>query len=528
MISFQPNCTFPITAPSGFIRSPNIRSTIDIVWTCVSVIILSTWSVLHLTVPPDLKPQSTLQKTLKKLYILRRKLSWMAIMLAFPEYLVSLSTANLFTSWVNTPGLKELAEDDEVPWSLTHTVLANLGGVAIRFSDASKRELPERRSQQPLTTDDMIAPERPKSVQSESKQNPQPMLSNQGPQPGKEGAQTSTSNKGDSSKGSNPSTQLGSGGMPKFIQDFRKSQERYLKALGEVPWAPCKLHIALAETARRTTHWPSQDKDLAALHGNVWILDSKQLALARRCGIIQKLPFLTIEEINDKSKSDGLVRSLAVVQVLWLAVQLMIRRIANVPFTALEISTVAFAACAFIIYLAEWPKPKDVGVPIYLDTHTIVSPSDFLLIAQAAPTVFLQARHYYTPSSAIHRVVEGKFQQKHVEWMIVFTTILSIALFGGIHLFAWNLDFPTNIEQLLWRAAALTVAIAPTVSALLVLLESVVRNRTDQISKWSVIFLAPAYLSARLYIIVESFRSLYFLPPGAFISTWAANAPHVG
>ena len=40
MINFAPNCTFPMTKPTGFIRSPNIRSTTDIIWGCISVIVL--------------------------------------------------------------------------------------------------------------------------------------------------------------------------------------------------------------------------------------------------------------------------------------------------------------------------------------------------------------------------------------------------------------------------------------------------------------------------------------------------------
>ena len=198
------------------------------------------------------------------------------------------------------------------------------------------------------------------------------------------------------------------------------------------------------------------------------------------------------------------------------------------PFAALEVSTVAFSACAFIIYIAEWPKPQDVGVPFYLDTDTIPSTLQFSLIAKAAPTVFLQGRCYQIPSGAVHKVIEGNFKAKHVDWMMILASIVSIALFRGIHLIAWNLDFPTDIERLLWRALALTVGIALALSAILVLLGSVISRRTDWISKWSVVILAPAYLSARLYIMVESFRSLYFLPPSAFISTWATNVPHIG
>ncbi|KAH6684062.1 hypothetical protein B0J14DRAFT_645981 [Halenospora varia] len=135
-------------------------------------------------------------------------------------------------------------------------------------------------------------------------------------------------------------------------------------------------------------------KHIAPLHGNLWVWDSKQLILARQHGVIQKLPPLEVNEINDKNKSDGLVRLLAVIQVLWLAIQLIAPQVDNTSSTALEIGTLAFATCAFIIYIAEWPRPKDVNVPYYIDTNAVVSPATFSLIAEAAPISFLQVRHY--------------------------------------------------------------------------------------------------------------------------------------
>ncbi|KAL4769177.1 hypothetical protein BDW60DRAFT_225197 [Aspergillus nidulans var. acristatus] len=362
MITFSPNCSFPRDIPSGFVKDPEIRSTMDIVWSCTSIIILSTWSVLHLTVPPDLKPQSKRQQFRKQIYLLSRKLVWMGIMLAFPEYLV------------------ELAREDGVPWSLAHTVLANIGGIAVR----------------------------------------------------------------------NLGTRV-----PEFLIKFQKSQAKYLRGLGVIPWKPFQPHIALASTARTDTHEVLGSKEyykrkhIAPLHGNIWVLDSKQLALARGHGIISRLPHLEENEIKDRSKSDGLVRLFALMQVLWLLVQLIVRSVEGIPFAALE--------------------PQDAGVPFYIGTDAVVTPEAFAQIAEAAPISFLQTRHYYIPQSVIHQVFEDRYQKKHVDRMMI------------------------------------------------------LMNRW---SKWSVTVLGPLYLSARIFIMVESYRSLYYLPAEAFISTWAANVPH--
>ena len=37
-----------------------------------------------------------------------------------------------------------------------------------------------------------------------------------------------------------------------------------------------------------------------------------------------------------------------------------------------------------------------------------------------------------------------------------------------------------------------------------------------------------AYVVARLFLMFEVFRTLFFLPPGAFVATWSSSIPHVG
>lgn len=40
--------------------------------------------------------------------------------------------------------------------------------------------------------------------------------------------------------------------------------------------------------------------------------------------------------------------------------------------------------------------------------------------------------------------------------------------------------------------------------------------------------LACIYILARLFVLVEIFRTLYLLPPEAFLTTWSASIPHLG
>jgi hypothetical protein len=100
--------------------------------------------------------------------------------------------------------------------------------------------------------------------------------------------------------------------------------------------------------------------ELRYLCGDRWILDANQLALTRRLGIIDKLPRITEDEINDLNKGDVVVKFLAVSQISWLCVQLVTRLSQNIPITQLELVTLSFAVCSIITYGLFYNRPKDV------------------------------------------------------------------------------------------------------------------------------------------------------------------------
>ncbi|KAK5994420.1 hypothetical protein PT974_04894 [Cladobotryum mycophilum] len=111
--------------------------------------------------------------------------------------------------------------------------------------------------------------------------------------------------------------------------------------------------------------------------------------------------------------------------------------------------------------------------------------------------------------------------------------ILSIVSFGGIHMFAWDFKFPTDTEKTLWRICA-PLSIALPLIYLATHIPFLRRPGNDikkkvcqrmWILQWTI---AVLYFFVRLFIIAESFRSLYFLPSNAFMSTWSGNMPHIG
>ena len=119
------------------------------------------------------------------------------------------------------------------------------------------------------------------------------------------------------------------------------------------------------------------------------------------------------------------------------------------------------------------------------------------------------------------------------------TTISGVGIagtiFGSIHCAAWDFQFPSPIEQLLWRISCLLILIMPLMGALMyasIRHEAKEVGRTDnKTNKWLKPLgysLVPIYLLARLYLSVEIFRQLANLPPSAYATVdWPDWIPHV-
>ncbi|KAM6478733.1 hypothetical protein HDV62DRAFT_400352 [Trichoderma sp. SZMC 28011] len=500
---FRPNCTLP-EAPGVFVNASNVRSTMEIIWSCIGIIILSTWSILHPNIPPDFRKQAKWQSYLQKLYSIARKALWMIVMFVAPEALTSLYAHKMFSARHNDGILKDLAADQQVPWSRTHTLFADMGGFAIYFSDKDKNrkemllkyisiyfnKFKEEFSERANTDKIRRLLKRPKKDDSD------------------------------------------------FIDRFELKQKFFFGWFGEFLWQRHIKHQIIAICIKnklkgdKAVHWKLQT--LAALSGDIWVLDSAQLIAAVKGGVI-KLPKITKKELQDKNKSDALVKILALTQVVWLIIQLAARRYYGLASAPFEISTVALSASTIILYVLEWNKPKDVNVPIYVRANKKVF--------KAAPYPYLRfpiipTKLYQIPSCAIHSNIGNNNNgntnndSDDVWTRTAGVAVVSILSFGGIHIFAWNFFFPTRVEQLLWRvcSVAATVLPLPYLATHYPFKNPVTNVGKTTIRQMRTIqgVLALFYVLARLFLIFESLRSLYYLPPDAFESTWSVNFPHWG
>jgi hypothetical protein len=302
-------------------------------------------------------------------------------------------------------------------------------------------------------------------------------------------------------------------------------------------------------------------KHLAYLQGSEWTLDAEQMRIARERGILDSLPSFSVEELNDQSKGDVLVKSLAVVTVFYLVLELIFRHVAKLPSSQLEVAVIAFSATASVTYFLFFFKPQDVGVPRYIDAARYPSPEDMRLIALAAPVrfsvggggkrLFIEVRNMALHNCGSSVALDDSGQTLSLKIFFI-GAALGGSLFAAIHCVAWNFSFPTPVELLLWRTTCLATIVLPIIAPLQTLGVEFVKicmrryfpRKDMQDTGWrfqgfigdhefiaQVLLqaLGVVYVLSRMYLIVEVFRALFFLPPETFVPTsWPIEFPHFG
>ena len=81
-----------------------------------------------------------------------------------------------------------------------------------------------------------------------------------------------------------------------------------------------------------------------------------------------EFPNVTVEEIEDRSKSDGFSKMIALGQTLWFVAQCIARRAQHLDLTLVELLTLSLAVLNGVMYFLWWNKPMDVrcSVRVYL------------------------------------------------------------------------------------------------------------------------------------------------------------------
>ena len=104
-------------------------------------------------------------------------------------------------------------------------------------------------------------------------------------------------------------------------------------------------------------------------------------------------------------------------------------------------------------------------------------------------------------------------------------------IYGGIHLTARNFDFASKTELLLWKIACLDIMAtfiflySPGWLRAMGFLKSTVFKAAFYLIGWALGFV---YALSRVYLVVESFISLRYVPIGVFAAIpWVQDIPHI-
>jgi len=133
------------------------------------------------------------------------------------------------------------------------------------------------------------------------------------------------------------------------------------------------------------------------------------------------------------------------------------------------------------------------------------------------------------------RVRLGTHLVRHYEalgdqWGLAFIVVAFSIIggtFGALHCLAWNSIFPTQLEQTVWRGAALVVTLFPGLGFAAVGLA--VSADADEPVKFGDWLLACVYSVARLCLLGLALAALRALPERAYETpSWTVYIPHIG
>ena len=276
-------------------------------------------------------------------------------------------------------------------------------------------------------------------------------------------------------------------------------------------------------------------------------------------------------DIIDPAESSGLSKVLLIIQVGWFCTSCVSRLFQHLSLSLLEVSTAAHAFCTIMTYFVLWSKPMNVAAPTLLtgkeaeEVYALLKCSDdeyetALGMSKGSaqgdssspePRVLAKielAANALRRSSFSVRPPEPCFEEHHslmvprdvLDWsyrralVLPIATAISPILYGPIHFLAWNGNFPTPLERLLWRISSIVATSSGLVSVCVLFLLSRLNHllgykfRLDILANILSVVINGVHVLASGFLLVESFRQLLFLDPTAYeLPSWANYWPHI-
>ncbi|KAG1741709.1 hypothetical protein EDB19DRAFT_1850908, partial [Suillus lakei] len=187
--------------------------------------------------------------------------------------------------------------------------------------------------------------------------------------------------------------------------DHPDIREIAVMLLGKIPTSDGRnsQHLSVPQVAGRNfREWTLTHGFFAWMDGLMLYVNDKPratlkpdelLSLVREGSV--DVPVIVEADIEDRSKGDALSKGIAVLQLAWFVLQLVVRYAQNLPMTLLEIDTLAVASLTSIAYCFWWKKPKDVGRPYAVHLKPTASPPNKLAYDEAGAEFSKKGWSYY-------------------------------------------------------------------------------------------------------------------------------------
>jgi hypothetical protein len=518
------NCTLP-PDDSHYVAGVKVRSTLNIFWSAVYTVFVCTWAVQHLNIPPP--EQRILDLDWRHFWTIRipaifwTRLKWMLLTTLMPEYLLGKALSDLLDAH-KFKKFTELQEDWGHKWTITHGYYANMGGFLFSL------------------------PPTP---------NPNPEHSN-----GSENEVPDSTGESRSPPGTSTHYTTNDPSAEENGEHWSGSQHKFPRP-GPIAINAKQLRFLLEKQILDTEPPISQNE----------ILDKGQGDRFATISAVVQLIWLVSQLITRK------VRNLPSSQLEILALAFAVCTIFTwilyypKPQNIQVASNISYRECTCTHYkrnenekkCREEPDPdrnrcdicKDKGYNSENWKKGVESQNNNCLCAKysllrdelkkdVSQSFFKNTFFPNHDSMELEAIIRNdkinansNIRQLNKEKEHMFNLDaesigfqIGAVILGLCHCLAWNFEFPTPIERVLWRIASSSITgIMPTFYFLWFLLS----YWSNHLKSTYYHFRIPLtwlsytiYTVARLYLLVAPFRELFFLPPEAFIATWSVSFPH--
>jgi hypothetical protein len=534
---------------SSFIKSPNTRGTLDILFSSLFTTLICVWALQHLNIPPPFPQATSWRQTVYHFSArLLNQIKFLILTLICPEIWIGKAFQDFMVARRSCRDMRNLAKADGVAWTMTHACFANLGG--FKFKVKGEPWLADMLgATSSRSTISLVSLERIYETVRAKNSAARPVNDSS-----QTGQGTEMSERGENmvanSEIRNPSLHSSMTG-PRSIRDRDSIQETQETPPTSVSSSDVgSEHDGSSVDSTRTDDSRSTEERRAEeLFDPYYIYpNADQIKAMRECGAIDRLPQLSAAQIHGMSNTSALGKTVACVQISWFMLQIITRVAKHLPISQLEVATLAFVICSILMYLlfSSIPRGITASVEVNLDCpihgerlHHFAS--DLLKLGGYSGFalhfwpggIHQRPNLMFPPPNDIVRD-DGPRITKHndVQQYCYGKIGLSLAgtLFGVVHCLAWSLDFPTPAERIVWRTSSLFISLAFVswpMSFILFLKLADGPGRKTFVVLWVLTLISNVvYALARAALLVLVLRCLFYLPVEAFVLTWADEIPH--